>query len=156
MSGMISARISFPSDDGMWPIFQLLPSDPDASGYGSWAARYGSVDMFETRNNGEIVRYMLHFGGAYPNQQNSNQPSTVPNAPRRFRPAASTTTPCCGSRRYFARTSTAPWFVRGRRDGRRRASIPRRLTGLSTPCSAWQSAGPTRTKRPAATLPCCP
>ena len=70
--GRFEFRVKLPQGKGYWPALWLMPRD---SVYGGWAAS-GEVDMME--NKGRIptnVMGTLHFGGTYPNQDQSHGPS---------------------------------------------------------------------------------
>jgi beta-glucanase (GH16 family) len=70
--GRMEFRVKLPQGKGYWPALWLMPSN---SVYGGWAAS-GEVDIME--NMGRIptsVLGTLHFGGVYPNQDQSHGPS---------------------------------------------------------------------------------
>ena len=61
--GRIEASIKFPSGQGLWPAFWMLPQD---SPYGTWAAS-GEIDIAEAVNldgtNDNEIFATIHFGG---------------------------------------------------------------------------------------------
>jgi endoglucanase len=65
--GRIEARIKIPSGQGYWPAFWMLPTDWV---YGGWAAS-GEIDILEAVNVADTVHGTLHYGGEWPDNQNS-------------------------------------------------------------------------------------
>jgi len=62
--GRIEASIKFPSGQGLWPAFWLLPQD---SPYGDWPAS-GEIDIVEAVNldgtGGNEIFSTIHYGGS--------------------------------------------------------------------------------------------
>lgn len=67
--GIFEAKIRLPSFDGAWPAFWMMPENDT---YGGWAAS-GEIDIMEAKNDCGVAQNVLHFGGSWPNQRNSDQ-----------------------------------------------------------------------------------
>ncbi|HEX3797760.1 MAG TPA: glycoside hydrolase family 16 protein [Verrucomicrobiae bacterium] len=66
--GRFEFRAKLPTGTGYWPALWLFPED---SVYGGWAAS-GEIDVMENRGSiPSTVLGTLHYGGPYPNQQQS-------------------------------------------------------------------------------------
>jgi len=62
--GRIEARIKFPSGNGIWPAFWMLPTD---NVYGGWAAS-GEIDIVEIFGSKPHLAFgTIHQGGMWPN-----------------------------------------------------------------------------------------
>jgi beta-glucanase (GH16 family) len=69
--GRFQFRAKLPTGKGYWPALWLYPED---SAYGGWAAS-GEIDIMENMGSAPTsVLGTLHYGGPYPNQQQSNGP----------------------------------------------------------------------------------
>jgi len=70
--GRFEFRARLPQGPGFWPAFWLMPRDMV---YGDWAAS-GEIDVMENRGQDPTtVLGTLHFGGAWPNNDQSFGPS---------------------------------------------------------------------------------
>ncbi|CAM9663540.1 unnamed protein product [Discosporangium mesarthrocarpum] len=66
--GRIEARIKLPKGDALWPAFWMLPSNFD----GIWASG-GEIDIMESFNQMTTSQGTLHFGGSWPDNENSGE-----------------------------------------------------------------------------------
>ncbi len=84
--GRISARIKLPAGQGTWPAFWMLSADDH---YGSWPLS-GEIDIVESVNLGancgdctgafeDRIYGTLHFGDAFPGNQQFGTRTTLPN-----------------------------------------------------------------------------
>ncbi|MBE1300302.1 MAG: family 16 glycosylhydrolase [Alteromonadaceae bacterium] len=65
--GRFEARMKFPSGQGMWPAFWMLPTDP-AQGW----PMSGEIDIFEAvGQSSNFAHGTLHFGQPYPDNRNT-------------------------------------------------------------------------------------
>src|SRR5262245_26550898 len=70
--GRFEWRAKLPRGQGYWPALWMMPQD---SVYGGWAAS-GEIDVVEVRgSNPTNVLGTLHFGGTWPNNDQSHGPS---------------------------------------------------------------------------------
>jgi len=70
--GRFEFRAQLPQGQGYWPALWLMPED---SVYGGWAAS-GEIDVMENKGSDpSTVLGTLHFGGAWPNNQQSYGPA---------------------------------------------------------------------------------
>jgi beta-glucanase (GH16 family) len=70
--GRFEFRAKLPTGKGFWPALWMMPED---SVYGGWAAS-GEIDIMENKGSDSTsVLGTIHFGGAYPNQDQSYGPS---------------------------------------------------------------------------------
>ena len=88
--GRVSARMKLPAGQGMWPAFWMLPADDI---YGSWPLS-GEIDIMEAVNLGSYcdvceggtvenrTHGTLHFGNAFPANENYGQATNLPNLAR--------------------------------------------------------------------------
>jgi beta-glucanase (GH16 family) len=66
--GRMEASIKLPAlKQGIWPAFWMMPA---GSVYGGWAAS-GEIDIMEAINQPYTVYGTIHYGGSWPNNQNS-------------------------------------------------------------------------------------
>lgn len=67
--GRFEASISFPTGEGLWPAFWMLPQE---EAYGTWAAS-GEIDIVEVRGRfPKNVNGALHYGGQWPDNEYSS------------------------------------------------------------------------------------
>lgn len=65
--GRFEARMKFPSGQGMWPAFWMLPTNP----VNAWPVS-GEIDIFEAvGQTANFSHGTLHFGQPYPNNRNT-------------------------------------------------------------------------------------
>src|SRR5262249_11621963 len=70
--GRFEFRARLPQGQGYWPALWMMPQD---SVYGGWAAS-GEIDVMENRGSNSVnVLGTIHFGGLWPNNQQSHGPS---------------------------------------------------------------------------------
>jgi len=74
--GRVEMRAKLPFGQGVWPAFWMLPTDEV---YGGWAAS-GEIDIMEfVGKDPNIIYGTIHYGGAWPNNQNSGSTYTLPS-----------------------------------------------------------------------------
>lgn len=73
--GRFEIRAKLPKGKGVWPAIWMLPTD---NYYGVWAAS-GEIDIMELLGHEPAKVYgTIHFGGAWPDNQNSSGNYTLP------------------------------------------------------------------------------
>jgi len=80
--GQIDVRMRVPTTPGIWPAAWMLFSpvddgNPNSAGdgaYGGWAAS-GEIDIFESRDDDDIVHGTIHYGGEFPD--NTSRSRTI-------------------------------------------------------------------------------
>jgi beta-glucanase (GH16 family) len=98
--GIFEARMKLPNFTGAWPAFWMMP---ESDAYGGWAAS-GESDSMEAKNECSVVQSTLHFGGAWPNQKDSDQCKA---------PCLSSVAPGWHTFRLVWRPKGMRWFVDG-------------------------------------------
>jgi len=73
--GRFEIRAKLPKGKGIWPAIWMLPTD---NFYGGWAAS-GEIDIMELLGHEPAKVYgTIHFGGVWPDNQNSSENYTLP------------------------------------------------------------------------------